>query len=234
MVHHISKAATAVLLCLSTHSLLAQNPLSQTTQAEVGFGFTIPSLMSGQELLRSENLRTQGLSYFRNPNGDRKSVGKYPALSGISFHVGFYKPLRRIKGLMLGAMVRNSQTGSQPAQGGYEEGYFFNFITAGPAVKYYPFEKNNLFFKGDAGLASVLTKNRFTNTEGEQSFFHQFGIGFGASIGAGYSLTPFKNKTKAVDLQIIYQQLNTRVEVNGLGDDQWKFGAMNFSVSMVL
>jgi hypothetical protein len=33
-------------------------------------------------------------------------------------------------------------------------------------------------------------------------------------------------------VQLTYQQLSTRVEVNGIGDDQWKFGALNFTVAM--
>ena len=77
----------------------------------------------------------------------------------------------------------------------------------------------------------MLTKNRFINEESDQNFFHQFGIGSGGSLGVGYSFLPFKDKAKSIDAQIIYQQLSTRVEVNGIGDDQWKFGALNFTVA---
>ena len=136
----------------------------------------------------------------------------------------------KVNGLMLGAMVRNTQTGSTPDDG-YAEGYYFNFITAGVAVKYYPFEKANFFTKADFGLAAVLTKNRFINDAGDQNFFHQFGIGSGGSIGLGYSFPVFNDKSKSIDVQIIYQQLRTRVEVNGIGDDYWGFGALNFSVA---
>jgi hypothetical protein len=76
-----------------------------------------------------------------------------------------------------------------------------------------------------------LTKNRFINEEGEQNFFHQFGIGSGGSLAVGYSFLPFKDKTKTLDLQVVYQQLSTRVEVNGIGDDQWKFGALNYTMA---
>ena len=212
-------------------SLYAQNPLSQTTQVEVGIGFTSPFLQSGKELLRSQDLRDNQQSYFQDSQGNRKNVGSYSSLRGFSLNIGFYKPLKKVKGLMLGAMVRNAQTGSEPADG-YAEGYFFNFITAGVALKYYPFEKTNLFTKADFGLASVLTKNRFVNETGAQNFFHQFGIGSGGSIGVGYSFLPSKNKTRSIDLQALYQHLSTRVEVNGIGDDQWKFGALNFTVAM--
>ena len=207
-----------------------QNPLSQTTQVEVGVGYATPFLQSGQELTRAEDLRDQGLSYFEDPQGNRKNVGSYSGLKGYSFNIGFYKPLRKTNGFMIGAMVRNTQTGSTPGDG-YQEAYFFNFITAGVAIKYYPFQKTNLFAKADVGLAAVLTKNRFINEEGDQNFFHQFGIGSGGSLGVGYSFLPFKDKAKSIDAQIIYQQLSTRVEVNGIGDDQWKFGALNFTVA---
>ena len=208
-----------------------QNSLSQTTQVEVGIGYATPFLQGGQELTRSEDLRDQGLSYYEDSQGNRKNVGSYSSLKGYSFNIGFYKPLRKTNGLMLGAMVRNTQTGSTPDDG-YSEAYFFNFITAGVALKYYPFENVNFFAKADYGLAAVLTKNRFINEEGDQNFFHQFGIGSGGSVGVGYSFLPFKDKSKSLDAQILYQQLSTRVEVNGIGDDQWKFGALNFTFAM--
>ena len=208
-----------------------QNPLSQKTQVEVGIGYATPFLQSGQELTRAEDLRDQSLSYYQDAQGTRKNVGSYSSLKGYSFNIGFYKPLRKTNGLMLGAMVRNTQTGSTPDDG-YSEAYFFNFITAGVALKYYPFENVNFFAKADYGLAAVLTKNRFINEEGDQNFFHQFGIGSGGSVGVGYSFVPFKDKSKSLDVQALYQQLSTRVEVNGIGDDQWKFGALNLTVAM--
>jgi hypothetical protein len=225
---------SVILLTISTFVITyvnAQNPLSQNTQVEVGIGYATPFLQSGQELMRSEGLREQGLSYFGDSQGDRKNVGSYTSLKGYSFNIGFYKPLRKAKGLMLGAMVRNTQTGSTPDDG-YQEAYFFNFITAGVALKYYPFENINLFGKADFGLAAVLTKNRFINEEGAQNFFHQFGIGSGGSIGVGYSFVPFSDKSKSLDVQVLFQQLSTRVEVNEIGNDQWKFGALNFTLAM--
>ena len=215
----------------STTSLHAQNPVSQTTQVEVGIAYAQPFLQSGKELTRSEELRDNQLSYFEDSQGNRRNVGRYSGLKGYSFNIGFYKPLRKIKGLMMGAMVRNTQTGSTPGDG-YQEAYFFNFITAGIALKYYPFEKTNLFAKADFGMAGVFTKNRFINEEGDQNFFHQFGIGSGASVGVGYSILPFKNESRSVDVQVMYQQLSTRVEVNGIGDDQWKFGSLHVGVAM--
>jgi hypothetical protein len=225
------KIAILPIVFFAATSLHGQNALSQSTQVEVGIGFVMPVLQDGKELSRAQDLRDDQLSYFEDSEGNRKNVGSYSGLKGYSFNIGFYKSLKKVKGLMLGAMVRNAQTGSTPADG-YSEAYFFNFITAGIAFKYYPFEKVNLFAKADFGMAGVLTKNRFINDAGEQNFFHQFGIGSGGSLGVGYSFLPFKNKVRSIDLQMIYQQLSTRVEVNGIGDDQWRFGALTFTVAM--
>lgn len=214
-------------------SLKAQNPLSQQTQVEVGIGFIQPHFRKGKELMRSYEFRKNGESYFANNSGNRKLVGNYSNSSGYNITIGFYKPIKKAKGLMLGALMRNAQTGSTPAQGGYEEAYFFNFITAGMAAKYYPFEKNNLYIKADFGLAAVLTKNRFLNSSNEQNFFHQFGIGSALGIETGYSFQPFKNKSKAIELKAGYQLANTRVEVNNIGDDQWQFGALFFGTSVI-
>ncbi|MGD1893000.1 MAG: hypothetical protein ACFB15_20740, partial [Cyclobacteriaceae bacterium] len=210
---------STILSIVGLHNSIAQNPLSQSTQVEINMGWVTPFLQSGSELTRAENIRSSGQSYFAGSEGNRRDVGSYPALSGISFGIGFYKPVRWAKGLMLGAVVRNSQTGSQPEEGGYVEGYFFNFLTAGAAAKYYPFESNNLFLLADLGLGAVFTKNRFENESNEQEFFHQFGIGSGSSIGMGYAFTPFNKKEKSLELKVLYQQLSTRVEVNGIGDD---------------
>ncbi|MGD1890495.1 MAG: hypothetical protein ACFB15_07850 [Cyclobacteriaceae bacterium] len=47
----------------------------------------------------------------------------------------------------------------------------------------------------------------------------------------GQAFTPFNNKEKSLELKVIYQQLSTRVEVNGIGDDQWQFGALHIGTS---
>ncbi len=112
---------------------------------------------------------------------------------------------------MLGAAFRLSQTRLESAEGGYAEGYYFNYDLLGPVLKYYPFAHYNFFVKAEVGMAVVLTKNRYLNSAGEQNFFHQFGIGTGAGIGAGYSLTPFRNKRTFIDLLASYGQSSTRV-----------------------
>lgn len=220
-----------IFLCGST--IQAQNPLSQTVQTEFGFGISIPSLNSGSELLRTKALRDNNLSYYQNPiTGERKNIGSSGTLIGWSLTLAYYRPVKKVKGLMLGSVVRSSLAGSNPSSGGYDEGYFFNFLSFGFGTKYYPFTKNNIFLKGDFGMASVFTKNRFLNELNEQRFFHQFGIGFNASTAIGYSFTPFKNKEKSLDLQVIYQNNNTRVEVDKIGNDQWKYSALNVMLSM--
>jgi len=224
--------STIILLIAFTTSIQAQNPLSQTTQTELGLGVALPFLTSGSELMSSKAIRDSGLSYFEDADGSRKPVGSYGRLIGWSVSTGFYVPIKKAKGLMLGSSFKTSLTGVQPSEGEYAEGYFFNFLSVGVGAKYYPFTKNNLFVKTDFGLASVFTKNRYLNVENEQSYFHQFGIGTNVSASVGYSFTPFKNKLKSFDVQAIFQQNNTRVEVNGIGNDNWSFIALNFMVFM--
>ncbi len=216
----------------STSAVYSQNPLSRNTQVEIGVGYIRPNFRKGTELMRSYDLRKNGLSYYIDNNGNRNSVGEYSPSNGYNMTIGYYKPIKSMKGLMLGALVRNAQTGSTPDTDGYEEAYFFNFITASLAAKYYPFENNGLFLKADFGLAAVLTKNRFINDANEQNFFHQFGIGSAFGIETGYAIQPFKNKSTALELKAGYQLANTRVEVNGIGDDQWQFGALYVGTSL--
>jgi hypothetical protein len=209
----------------------AQNPLSKVFQVDYSLGYVIPFLQKGKELLHAEHLRENQQSYFEDVNGNRANVGDYPRLDGYSFSIAFFKPVKWAKGLMLGSVVRNSQTGSKPSKGKSAEAYYFNFITSGIALKYYPFEKVNLYATIDFGMSAVLTKNRFLNANNKQNFFHQFGVGSCTSLGVGYSLRPFKKKDSGFDLQVTYQHLATRVEVNDIGDDKWRFGALHITAS---
>lgn len=222
----------ASLACLFFQFANAQNPLSQNVQTEFGIGFATSILHDGVELERSQQLRDQGLSYFQNSQGQRKAVGSYGTPIGWVITTAYYRPVKKVKGLMLGTTLRASLTGTQPSTGGYEEGYFFNFVTVNAAAKYYPFTKNNLFLKGEFGIASVLTKNRFINNEGKQNYFHQFGIGTNLSATIGYSLKPFKQSEKTFDIQAVYQLNNTRVEVDNVGNDSWRFSGINLIASI--
>lgn len=228
--HQLVLPLGMIFLLTSLQATFGQNPLSQQTQVAIGLGFTQPNLRQGAELLRADDLRQQGLSYFADPNGIRQAVGEYPSLAGYNLTIEFFLPVKPVKGLLLGALVKNSQTGSTPAGGGYGEGYFFNFITAGLAAKYYPAAKSNLFIQGNFGLAAVLTKNRYRNSQNEQNFFHQFGIGTSLGLAAGYPVWVNKQRRNAVELVAAYQLANARVEVNGIGDDQWQFGAWSLGV----
>lgn len=230
-----TKLFFSILMCVSS-IINAQTETArpyEKTQGYINLGLAIPFLYSGKELSRSQDLRNDGLSYYENSAGQRESIGSYSSASGWQISTGFYAPIRKVRGLMAGANFTTALTGSQPSDGGYEEGYYFNYLSGGLGIKYYPFSTNNLYFKGDAGIGSVFTKNRFLNAQKEQNFFHQFGVGNSFGLGAGYTFTPFKNKKTGVEVSALYQHYNTRVEVNGIGNDNWQFGSLNFQVGLV-
>ncbi len=218
--------------CLISQIVIAQNPISQNIQTEFGIGFATSILHSGKELMRSQQLREQGLSYFQSSAGIRKNVGSYGTPIGWVLTTAYYRPIKKVKGLLLGTALRASLTGSQPSSDGYEEGYYFNFITVTGGAKYYPFTKNNLFLLSEFGMTSVLTKNRFINSEGTQNYFHQFGVGTNVSVAIGYSLTPSKNSEKLFDIKAVYQLNNARVEVDDIGNDLWQFSGLNLIASI--
>lgn len=223
---------TSLCFLFTSINIFGQNQFSQRTQVEVGYGIVFPYLKNGNELMDSKKIRDLGQSYYENANEQRQNVGKYSRQQGWSLAMAFYKPIKKVTGLMIGGAVRNALTNSTPENGGYAEGYYFNFLTAAAAIKYYPFSKNNTYLKSEFGMGSVWTKNRFIDENGKQSFFHQFGIGTGFVLGLGYSIKPFKTNDLAIDLSIIYHLLKTRVEVNNIGDDQWSFNALNFQFAI--
>jgi hypothetical protein len=79
-----------------------------------------------------------------------------------------------VRGLAVGLLVNSGQTGSTPSESGYAEGYFFNFLNFGAGLQYYPFEKNSLYLKGEVGMGSVFTKNRFVKSDGYPGFSPPF------------------------------------------------------------
>jgi hypothetical protein len=223
-----------ILFVSSAHGQTSSAPIGQRLQAQVSLGWSYSLLGSGGELSRSQNLRDQGLSYYANPTtGVRANVGSYGTPAGQTIGLSFHIPVRGVRGLLLGGSVHTAMTGTQPSTGGYEEGYFFNYLLAGLSAKYYPWTNDGWFMQLDGGLGSVFTKNRFKNDAGQQRFFHQFGIGFGGGLSVGYTLLPFKNKNLGLEFRGGYQLYSTRVEVDGLGDDAWSFGSAGVQVGLV-
>lgn len=96
------KLILLVVILTSFLEILAQNPLSQNTQVEIGVGYVQPNFRKGAELMRSYELRKNGLSYYSDNNGNRNSVGKYSTSSGYNMTIGYYKPIGKVKGLVRG------------------------------------------------------------------------------------------------------------------------------------
>jgi len=220
----------SLIFGLLSLSISAQG--SKKTKVFLSGGYVSPQYISGSELIRSKELRDQGLSYYQKSDGTRQNVGSYPNNSGFAMTMGFQSKIQKIKGLWLGAIVSSNMTGSQPSNGGYAEGYYFNFINFGLMAKYYPVQSTDFYLKGEVGLGSVLTKNRFINDKGAQDFFHQFGIGNEFGLGLGYAFTPFSSNNLGLYLEANYQILSTRVEVSDIGDDIWKFNALQINVGV--
>lgn len=211
---------------------ISQNEIASKKRVFFSSGFVTPQFFSGIELMSSSALRDNGQSYFEDQNGLRNNVGDHPSNAGFSLGIGYYIPINKIKGLSVGLLVNSAQTGSTPSEGGYEEGYFFNFLNFGLGLQYYPFEHHNLYLKGEVGMGSVFTKNRFINERNEQDYLHHFGIGLESGGGFGYTLTPFTDKSSGINLEVNYQYYATRVEVSGVGNDQWRFGALHINAGL--
>lgn len=195
-------------------------------------GLVQPQFYGGTELMRAHALRQSGSSYYQAANGNRAAVGDYGTNTGFSLSIGYYVPLDKHPQLSLGLLVNSAQTGATPAQAGYSEGYFFNFLNFSVAAQYYPWEAKNWYVRGEAGMGSVFTKNRFVNGLGQQDFLHHFGIGFQGGAALGHTFRPFKNQQLGLFAEGHYQFYQTRVEVSGVGDDAWRFGALRLSAGI--
>lgn len=213
-------------------ALFAQDstPLYQKTQIFVNAGLSKPFLNSGKELLRGKTLRENNESYFLNSNGERRDVGSFSNQFGWNLGIGFYKPMTKFNHLMWGTEVNMNLTGSTPSAG-FEEAYFFNYISMNLGLKYYALKHN--FVKVNAGVSSVMTKNRFINEVGNQSFFHQFGIGYNIQTSLGYNLPINNSKLSALEFELEFQYSSVRVEVNNIGNDQWEHTALAAKIGVL-
>jgi hypothetical protein len=118
-----SLATGALAISPIPSSAVSQTPFWAKAQVFVPFGWTAPYFFSGQELVRSAELRNQETSYF-TPTGTKRPVGTYRAPSGFAFGIGFMSPIPALQGLMLGSGVYTSLTGSTPSGSGITEGYY--------------------------------------------------------------------------------------------------------------
>lgn len=222
-----------LVLQLSISNSFAQKHSKSYKQKQIftSIGVSKPILMNGNELLRSENIRTQALSYFENTNGERRIVGAYSGLIGWNIGLGFYTPIQQVNRLMWGSEITMSLTGSTPADG-YQEAYYFNYVAFNFGLKYYPMSSANLFVKANIGFASVMTKNRFIDDLNGQSFLHQFGLGINGAGAIGYSFPIKTNFLSAIDISATYKLSNVRVEVNGIGNDKWTYSSFDFKLGL--
>ncbi len=201
------------------------------SQNFISIGIAKPFLMDGYELLRSKDIRSQGLSYYEDEAGGRKQVGTYSDQIGWNIGLGLYNPIKKVNRLMWGSEFSMSLTGSDPADG-YQEAYYFNYLSFNFGLKYYPLSNANLFIKANGGMGGVMTKNRFINELNEQNFFHQFGIGVNGAASLGYSFVLTNTPLSAIEIGIDYKLSNVRVEVNGFGNDQWTYSSLDLRLGL--
>lgn len=220
------------LFVFISYSLIGQerNQSSKSIQIFANVGLSKPFFHSGVELLKSESIRENNESYFMNGAGERRNVGRYSSQFGWNLGIGFYKPIIKLESLLWGSEVNMNLTGSTPSAG-FEEAYFFNYISMNLGLKYYLSEGN--FLKLNSGVSSVMTKNRFINNIGEQAFEHQFGIGYNIQLGSGYTFWFKQNKIKGIEIELEYQFSSVRVEVNNIGNDQWQHSALALKIGFL-
>lgn len=224
-----------ILLCLSIRPLRSQTvrETQSNKELEVSLGLSVPQLYGGQALMASAAVRNEGYSYYQSSNGTRKKVGSYPQISGWVLAVSYAKQLKENSDWWFGASVRSSLGGTEPETGAYAEGYFFNHLSASTLAKFKPVWAHGFSIKAEAGMSSVFTKNRYIKSNDTQGFLHQFGIGYAAGAAIQYQFKPVKSWNSELLLSTLYQYNSTRVEVEGIGDDNWIFGSLQLSGGLI-
>ena len=224
----------ALFLTMNTSNSFTQDISKpyNNSQNFVSIGISKPFLLSGEELLSSANIRSKELSYFQNNTGERHAVGAYSGLIGWNIGLGFYNPIKRVNKMMWGAELSMGLTGSTPSKG-YQEAYYFNYMSFNFGLKYYPLSSANFFIKTNAGFGTVMVKNRFLNGLGEQNFLHQFGLGVNGEMAIGYTFPLSVKFLTAIEISADYKLSNVRVEVNKIGNDKWTYSSLDFKLGFI-
>lgn len=88
----------------------------------------------------------------------------------------------------------------------------------------------SILHKGIALKSSQALRDQglsyFQNSQGERKNVGSYGTPF------GWVLKPFKNSEKTFDIKAVYQLNNTRVEVDNVGNDLWRFSGLNLLASL--
>ncbi|MFM9911554.1 MAG: hypothetical protein ACKVOW_19685, partial [Chitinophagaceae bacterium] len=159
---------------------------------------------------------------------EKYNAGNFSNSGGGLASLAAYHKFKKINNLNFG--LKYKSLGAAPSKGDNGQEMFFNYWGAAIATKYFPLDKNakkGVYLQGDYFFISQFTqKYRTTATT---NFEHQFAIGSGFVIGAGYDFL-IRNGRTMLTIGLEFEKNSRNGEVTGIGDKTFKssnFGIMS-------
>lgn len=161
-----------------------------------------------------------GITIFGNGLKEKYDAGNFSNSGGGLASLAGYHKFKKISNLVFG--IKYKSLGAAPAKGDNGQEMFFNYWGAAISTKYFPLDRNakkGVYLQGDYFFISQFTQ-KYRNTA-NKIFEHQFAIGSGFVMGAGYDFAVGKGRTM-LTIGIEYEMNSRTGEVTGVGDQNFK------------
>jgi hypothetical protein len=168
-----------------------------------------------------------GNTIFGDGLKEKIEAENFSSSGGWLASIAAYHKFKKVNHLVFGVKFKSLAAEASKDNSGQE--MFFNYWGAAASIKYFPFDKNarkGVYLQGDYFFITQFTQKY--RSKAKKEFNHQFGIGSGFVIGAGYDIV-FGGKTKTMmTIGLEYQIDNRQGEVTGIGDK--KFASSNYGI----
>jgi hypothetical protein len=168
-----------------------------------------------------------GVSSFGDGLKEKYEAENFSTSGGGLASLAAYRKFKNINYLNFG--IKYKSLGAGPAKGDNDLEMFFNYWGAAVSVKYFPLDrdaKKGLYLQTDYFFITQFTQKY--RTKENLQFNHQFAIGNGIALGAGYDFPVGKGKNM-LTIGVEYETDNRTGEVTGIGSKNFKnsnFGIM--------
>jgi hypothetical protein len=156
-----------------------------------------------------------GKSILGNGLKEKFIEGNFSSSGGWLASVAIYHKFKKISYFNFG--IKYKSLAAEAARNDIGQEMFFNYWGAAAAIKYFPLDKTarkGFYIQGDYFFVTQFTQKYRNKTTLEYN--HQFAIGSGLVIGAGYDI-PINNRKSILTIGLEYQSDNRTGEVTGIG-----------------
>ncbi len=201
----MKKIATSIITTIFL--VLANNSQAQVKVEDISF--TSAEFRAGY-----------GISQFGSGLKEKYDAENFSTSGGGLASLAAFRKFKKINFVTFG--IKYKSLGAGPAKGDNDQEMFFNYWGAAFSAKVFPLDKNarkGLYVQTDYFFVTQFTQKYCTQSS--KQFNHQFAIGSGIVLGAGYDFPVGKGKNM-LTLGFEYETDSRTGEVTGIGSKNFK------------